>query len=220
MIPAIKKGNELVSSTKEINEVLQQFYKELYTSDINPQQDELTDFFTNIDMPKLSTEQIEWLDSPITENEIRRAVSCMKTGKSPGVDGFPAEYYKQYIDILAPILKDVYNEAFTLGTLPPTFYEALISVIPKKDRDAADPANYRPLSLINMDCKILTKILALLLESALPSIIHTYTSSLFTDGIQVGFMKNRSSTDNMRRLLHLILSNRTGTDSVVALSRR
>lgn len=179
----------------------------------------MTDFFTNIDMPKLSTEQIEWLDSPITENEIRRAVSSMKTGKSPGVDCFPAEYYKQYIDVLAPILKDVYNEAFTL-TLPPTFYEALISVIPKKDRDAADPANYRPLSLINMDCKILTKILALLLESALPSIIHTYTSSLFTDGIQVGFMKNRSSTDNMRRLLHLILSNRTGTDSVVALSRR
>ena len=88
MIPAIKKGNESVSSTKEINEVLQQFYKELYTSDINPQQDELTDFFINIDMPKLSTEQIEWLDSSITENEIRRAVSCMKTGKSPGMDGF------------------------------------------------------------------------------------------------------------------------------------
>lgn len=162
----------------------------------------MTDFFTNIDMPKLSTEQIEWLDSPITENEIRRAVSCMKTGKSPGVDGFPAEYYKQYIDILAPILKDVYNEAFTLGTLPPTFYEALISVIPKKDRDAADPANYRPLSLINVD-------LALCLESALPSIIHPD---------QVGFMKNRSSTDNMRRLLHLIWSNRTEKDLVVALS--
>ena len=160
-------------------------------------------------MPKLSTEQIEWLDSPITESEIRGAVSCMKTGKSPGVDGFPAEFYKQYIDILAPILKDVYNEAFTLGTLPPTFYEALISVIPKKDRDAADPANYRPLSLVSVDCKILTEILALRLESALPSIIHPD---------QVGFMKNRSSTDNMRRLLHLIWSNRTGTDSVVALS--
>ena len=133
----------------------------------------------------------------------------MKTGKSPGMDGFPAEYYKQYIDIMAPILKDVFNEAFTLGTLPPTFYEALISVIPKKNRDTADPANYRPLSLINADCKILTKILALRVEGALPSIIHSD---------QVGFMKNRSSTDNMRRLLHLIWSNRTGTDSVVALS--
>ena len=60
-----------------------------------------------------------------------------------------------------------------------------------------------------MDCKILTKILATRLEKALPNIIHTD---------QVGFMKNRSSTDNMIRLLHLICLNRTGKDPVVALS--
>ena len=65
------------------------------------------------------------------------------------------------------------------------------------------------MSLINLDCKILTKILALHLESALPSIIHPD---------QVGLMKNRSSTDNMRRLLHLIWSNRTGKDPVFGLS--
>ena len=51
--------------------------------------------------------------------------------------------------------------------------------------------------------------MALRLESALPSIIHPD---------QMGFMKNRSSTDNMRRLLHLIWSNRTGKDPVVGLS--
>ena len=93
--------------------------------------------------------------------------------------------------------------------LQEVFNEALISVIPEKDRDTTNPANYRPLSLINVDCKILTKILATRLEKALPNIIHTD---------QVGFMKNRSSTDNMRRLLHLIWLNRTGKDPVVALS--
>lgn len=208
-IPAIKKGDKIVSSTKEINEVLQQFYKELYTSDINPTQEELTDFFSNINLPKLTPDQVEVLDNPITENEIRTAISGMKSGKSPGLDGFPVEYYKQYIDILAPLLQEVYNEAFKLGSLPSTFNEALISVIPKKDRDTTNPANYRPLSLINLDCKILTKILAIRLEKALSSIIHPD---------QVGFMKNRSSTDNMRRLLHLIWLNRTETDPVVALS--
>ncbi len=133
----------------------------------------------------------------------------MKSGKSPGLDGFPVEYYKQHIDILAPKLQEIYNEAFKLGTLPPTFNEALISVIPKKDRDTTNPANYQPLSLINLDCKILTKILATCLEMALPNIIHFD---------QVGFMKNRSSTDNMRRLLYLIWLNRTEKDPVVALS--
>lgn len=152
---------------------------------------------------------MELLDNLITENEIRTAVSGMKSGKSPGLDGLPVEYYKQYIDTLAPILLEICNEAFTLGTLPPTFNEALISVIPKKDRDTTNPVNYRPLSLINLDCKILTKILATRLEKALPSVIHND---------QVGFMKNRSSTDNMRRLLHLIWLNRTEKDPVLALS--
>ena len=96
----------------------------------------------------------------------------MKTGKSPGIDGFPAEYYKHHIDILAPKLLEVYNESLMSGSLPPSFYEALISVIPKKDRDTTEHSNYRPISLLNVDCKILTKILALCLERALPNIIH------------------------------------------------
>ena len=53
VIPAIQKGNSTVSSTKEINDVLQQYYKELYTSDINPIPEEITDFLTNLNMPKL-----------------------------------------------------------------------------------------------------------------------------------------------------------------------
>ena len=51
----------------------------------------------------------------------------MKTGKSPGIDGFPAEYYKHHIDILAPKLLEVYNESLMSGSLPPSFYEALIA---------------------------------------------------------------------------------------------
>ena len=61
------------------------------------------------------------LDSPLTENEIRNAILGMKTGKSPGLDGFPVEYYKEYIDFLAPILLEVYEEALTLGSPPPNF---------------------------------------------------------------------------------------------------
>lgn len=70
------------------------------------------------------------------------------------------------------------------------------------------PSNYRPISLFSVDCKILTKILATRLETVLSDIIHTD---------QVGFMKNRPSTDNMRRLLHLSL-NREKDSPTVALS--
>lgn len=71
------------------------------------------------------------------------------------------EINKEYRDILAPVLVKVYQEAFEKDHMPPTFKEALIPLIPKKDRDITDPSNFRPISLLNMDFKILTKVLAL-----------------------------------------------------------
>lgn len=121
----------------------------------------------------------------------------MNTGKSPGSDGFPVEYYKEYIDIITPILTMVF-EAFQSGSLPPSLNEALISLIPKKGRDHTDPANFRPISLINVDSKILAKVL-----------VHTD---------QVGFIKGRSSTDNLRRLMHLIWLNASSTVPVATVS--
>ena len=129
-------------------------------------------FFSNTDMPKLLSDNAEKLQSLLTEGEIRKAVSLMKTGKSPGYDGFSAECYKEYINNLAPVLQRVYQEAFEKGQAPPTFNKALISLIPKKDTDITDPSNCRPISLFNLDCTISTKVLALCLQQVLPNIIH------------------------------------------------
>lgn len=77
----------------------------------------------------------------------------------------------------------------------------------QKGRDHTDPANFRPISLINVDSKILAKVLAIWLETVLPYITHSD---------QVGFIKGRSSTDNLRRLLHLMWLNSSNTAPVVA----
>ena len=69
----------------------------------------------------------------------------------------------------------------------------LITLIPKKDRDAMDPGSYRPINLIDVDGKILTKVLATRIERSMP----------YIHADQVGFVKERSSLDNVRRLLHL-----------------
>lgn len=208
-IPMIKKGNGVVTSSNEINGVFEKFYKDLYTSCSTSNMEEVENFFSGLLLPTISCEQREKLEAPITEEEIRATILSMKTGRSPGLDGFPIEYYKKYLDILAPILHDVYLEAFEEGSLPSTFNDALISLIPKKDRDTSDPSNFRPISLLGVDCKILTKTLASRLEKVLPDIIN---------GDQVGFIKNRSSVDNMRRLLHLIHMNRFNPVPVAAFS--
>ena len=145
------------------------------------------------------------MDAPITEAEVTTAIKGMKTGGSPGVDGFPAEYYKKYVDILCPFLTEVFHEAFQYGSLPESLNQDIISLMPKKDKDSTDPVNYRPISLINVDCKILSKTLALRLDQVLPKIIHKD---------KVGFTKHRSSSDNMRRLLHFIWMNRTNPHPV------
>lgn len=59
------------------------------------------------------------------------------------MDSFPVEYYKKYIDILSPILLAVYMEACEAGTLPDVFNDALMSRIPKEDRDTSDPSPSR-----------------------------------------------------------------------------
>lgn len=137
---------------------------ELYSSDTQIDIQKIEEFLSQLDLPKLSSQQAESIDAPITEAEVRSPVQAMKVGKSLGIDGFPIEYYKYNLDLLAPLLTKLYNEAASLGCLPETFHEALISLIPKKDKDLLEPGSFRPIRIVNVDCKILTKILAMRLE--------------------------------------------------------
>lgn len=209
-IPAIKDESGIPkTSTGDINDVFFKFYNKLYESQVKHDLEECDRFFSKFDLPKLTIDQQTYLDSPITVEEVKKAISLMRPSKSPGVDGFPSEYYKKFADKLAPILTEVFKESLDLGKMPDTFNEALISLIHKKDKDPMDPGSFRPVSLINVDCKILTKVIAIRMENILPHLIHMD---------QVGFVKGRTSSDNVRRLLHLMWQNRNNDTPVVALS--
>lgn len=126
------------------------------------------------------------------------AISSMQSGKSPGPDGFPAEFFKKIARLLSPYLYSVLCESFGRGSLLPSFAEACITLIAKKGRDPAQCSSYRPISLINTDAKILAKILARRLESVLP--IWSYLMT------KLFFFKDMHSIFNKRRLLDIIYS--------------
>jgi hypothetical protein len=120
----------------EIQKIIRDYFDKLY-SNIFENLEEMDRFLDTYDHPKLNQEDISHLNRSITQNETEAAIKSPPKKKSAGLDGFSAEFYHTFKEELIPTLLKLFHEIEREETLPNSFYEASITLIPKPDKDTS-----------------------------------------------------------------------------------
>ena len=182
--------NETITDQAEILSEIRNFYSKLFEN----KDDELTDinvkdFCEDLNIPKLTALDSTKLDEKLTLEEIGNALKDMKNNKTPGIDGFPAEFFKFFWKDLKFFVLRAFNHFFQTGKLSISLRHCIISCLPKGDKPREYLKNWRPISLLSVVYKILSKTLANRIKNPLQYLISDS---------QTGFIKGRFIGDSTR----------------------
>ena len=103
--------------------------------------EQMDTFLEKHNLLRLNQEEIENINRPITSTEIETVIKNLPTNKRPGPDGFPGKFYQTFREELTPILLKLFQNRAEEGTLPNSFYEATITLIPKPDKNTTKKEN-------------------------------------------------------------------------------
>ena len=122
-------------------------------------------FLDKVSLPKLNENQTHKCEGAITEYEILKALTSMDKDKSPENDSITKEFCINFRDVVKEPLFASIEQSFIADELSTCPKQAIINLIEKKDGDKRLIKNWRPISLLNVDMKLISKVLASRLKS-------------------------------------------------------
>lgn len=191
-ISRLNVGNNTITDQREILKEAEAFYKTLYSK--QPSRSSTYNFFDN-DIKKLEDLKRNQCEGALTEEECILSLREMKNQKSPGSDGLTVEFYKIFWHSIKTFYINSINYSYQNGHLTELEKQGIITLIPKDNKDLMSISNWRPITLLNVDYKIATKVIANRIKKVLTDII---------DESQTGFIKGRYIGENIRLLFEVI----------------
>ena len=128
------KKEEVTTDNAEIQRIIKDYYEQLYGNTMD-NLEEMDRFLEKFNLLRLNQEEIEIMNNPITSTEIEAVIKNVPRNKSPGLDGFTGEFYQTFREELVLILLKLFQKIAEEGTIPNSFYEAIITLIPKPNKD-------------------------------------------------------------------------------------
>lgn len=169
VITAMKTPTGVSRTPKTITETITNFYGDLFCH--KPVQKDEMNTLLNTITTTVKSHDYNAMNAPISPSEVLSAIRNIASDKAPGPDGLGSEFYKTFATDLAPLLAEVYNACIEKGEIPEYMSEATIQLLFKKG-DKQDIKNWRPITLLNVEYKIFTKIITERMKKCLPKILH------------------------------------------------
>ena len=178
------QSGETTTDFRKILESQKDFYSKLYTSH-NTGDADYGRFLENSSLPCITQIEKDLCDVDLSLDELKAALKTFERNKSPGNDGIVSEFYIKFWEAIGKPMLDCFEYSFRNGELSNSQKQAVITLLEKPGKDRQQIKNWRPISLLNHDYKILTKALSLRIRKVLPSIINSNQSG-YVDGRYIG----------------------------------
>ena len=190
------ENGEIVFEQNAILHHVKQFYAGLFKSRDDQIDDiDLETLLEQTNIMKLSKQEASTLEGPLTVEELGIALKKMKNNKTPGIDGFPSEFFKVFLSKLKYLILNALNHSYEKGMLSVSLRQTIINCIPKGDKQRDKIKNWRPISLLSVLYK--------LASSAIAARMNTVLSKLISQD-QTGFVKGRYIGETTRLIYDIM----------------